>query len=65
VTSQLNQPAQDQERHFRIGEDDHPEQHLRPSPCSPADESPVVYVPEFGSGNVLATAAKFEKGEFV
>lgn len=34
-------------------------------PCSPADELASHVVPEFGSGNVMATAAKFEKGEFV
>ena len=30
----------------------------------PAEESPNIYVPEFGTGHVLATAAKFEKGDF-
>jgi len=34
-------------------------------PCSPADEPLIHIVPEFGSGNVMAKAAKFEKGEFV
>ena len=32
-------------------------------PRSLARESPIDYMPEFGSGNVLAAAARFEKGK--
>lgn len=58
-------PQPTQECNKRMNDDHyHLERQLELPPSrSPARESPIDYMPEFGSGNVLAAAARFEKGK--
>jgi hypothetical protein len=61
MTSQSNQKQTQDRNDRKTGDDHHLKQHLH---LLPSDEQRVDYVPEFGSGNVLSTATRFEKGEF-